>query len=244
MAKFGKWLGGGLGFTLGGPLGALAGFFLGSLLDEAKEMYDVHPSLDSHVETTRGDYIFSFLVLVSAVLKADGRILKSELDFVKEFLRHNFGDEDARKALKILQGLQNQHIPETEVCLQIKQYMDHSSRLQLVHFLYGIAAADGFIHPEEIKRIQQIAHSLGISGNDYHSMEAMFVHKIDWAYGVLGVNKEQTNEEIKKTFKRMAVKYHPDKVSYLGPEIQKAANVKFQKVNEAYQAICKERNMN
>jgi len=244
MAKFGKWIGGGLGFTIGGPLGALAGFALGSLLDEADKVFENNaPLSEGQAITTQGDYLFSLLVLVTAVLKADGKILKSELDYVKEFLRRNFGNEGAQQALRILHDLSSQNIPVTEVCQQIKLYMDYSSRLQLIHFLFGIAAADGLVHAEEIKLVEQIAMTLGISKNDYTSIEAMFVPKTDWAYDVLETKSVASDEEIKKAYRKMAVKYHPDKVSYLGEEVQKAANEKFQKLNEAYHAICKERNI-
>lgn len=244
MAKFGKWIGGGLGFTLGGPLGALAGFFLGSFFDEADQLFENQLPVSGQIKPTQGDYLFSLLVLVTAVLKADGKYLKSELNYVKAFFYKNFGEEGALQSLQILQKLREQEINKTEICLQIKQYMDHSSRLQLVHFLLGIASSDGNIDPAELLCIEQIAHLMGISENDYQSIEAMFVPKTDWAYSILEIEKNALPEEIKKAYRRMAVKYHPDKVSYLGPEIQKAANEKFQKVNEAYQVICKERNIN
>jgi DnaJ like chaperone protein len=244
MAKLGKWIAGGLGFTLGGPIGALAGFVLGSLFDEAENVFpQSSPYEGAQVRTSKGDYFFSLLVLVTAVLKADGKILKSELDYVKRFLRQNFGDEGAKEALGILHNLSNQNIPVTEVCQQIRQFMDYSSRLQLIHFLFGIAAADGLVHPDEISLAEQIAVNLGISKNDYISIESMFVPKTDWAYDVLEIKNSATEDEIKKAYRKMAVKYHPDKVSYLGEDVQKAANEKFQKLNEAYQVICKERNI-
>jgi DnaJ like chaperone protein len=244
LAKIGKWIGGGLGFTIGGPLGALAGFVLGSFFDEADVIFETQtPNSGGKIVTTQGDYLFSLLVLVTAVLKADGKILKSELDYVKEFLLRNFGEEGSRQALRILHDLSGQNIQVTQVCQQISQYMDYSSRLQLIHFLFGIAAADGLVHPEELKLIQHIALTLGVSENDYTSIEAMFVPKTDWAYDVLEIKNDATDEEIKKAYRRMAVKYHPDKVSYLGEDVQKAANEKFQKLNEAYQLISKERNI-
>jgi DnaJ like chaperone protein len=245
MIKLGKWIGGGLGFTLGGPLGALAGFMVGSLFDEADNVLpNSSQYTENHVLTTRGDYLFSLLVLVTAVLKADGKILKSELEYVKRFLRQNFGDEGAKEALGILHNLSTQNIPVTEVCQQIRQYMDYSSRLQLIHFLFGIAAADGLVNPDEIKLVEVIAINLGVSKNDYTSIESMFVPKTDWAYDVLEIKNVASEEEVKKAYRKMALKYHPDKVSYLGEDVQKAANAKFQKLNEAYRLICKERNIN
>lgn len=130
-----------------------------------------------------------------------------------------------------------------DVCHQIKNYMDYPGRLQLIHFLFGIAASDGEIHPEELKLIRNISINLGITSADYTSIEAMMIPKTDWAYDVLEISPTATEEEIKKAYRKMAVKYHPDKVSYLGEEVQQAASEKFKKVNEAYQLICKDRHI-
>jgi len=238
---FGKWIGSGLGWTLGGPIGALAGFVLGTLFDLSDKSEQVTKSYSQGMQTTPNDYLFSLLVLVSSVLNADGKIMKSELNYVKEFFKANFGADGAQNALRILQDLTRQKIPVTDVCHQIKSYMDYPSRLQLIHFLFGIAASDGQVHPEELKLIRHISISLGISSADYTSIEAMMIPKTDWAYDVLEIPAAATDEQVKKAYRKMAVKYHPDKVSYLGEEIQHAANEKFKKVNEAYQQISKER---
>ncbi len=240
---FGKWIGSGLGWTLGGPIGALAGFVLGTLFDLSDKSGTTSGTYPKGMKTTPNDYLFSLLVLVSAVVTADGKIMRSELNYIKEFFKANFGVEGAKNALKVLQDLTGQKIPVTDVCHQIKNYMDYPSRLQLIHFLFGIAAADGEIHPEELRLIRHISAQLGISQADYTSIEAMIIPKTDWAYAVLEIAPSATVEEVKKAYRKMAVKYHPDKVSYLGEEIQQAANEKFKKVNEAYQVICKEKNI-
>jgi DnaJ like chaperone protein len=238
---FGKWIGGTLGWTLGGPIGALAGFVLGTLFDISEKTDGNAKAYPAGMRTTPNDYLFSLLVLVSAVLKADGKIMKSELNYVKEFFKVNFGVEGAQNALKVLQDLTKQNIPVTDVCQQIKNYMDYPGRLQLIHFLFGIAASDGEIHPDELKLIRQISENLGITTADYTSIEAMMIPKTDWAYDVLEISSAASNEEVKKAYRKMAVKYHPDKVSYLGEEVQQAANEKFKKVNEAYNLISTER---
>jgi DnaJ like chaperone protein len=192
-------------------------------------------------QTTQGGYIMSLLVLVAAVMKADGKVLKSELDYTKQFFVRSFGTAAAGEAIKILRDLLNQNIPVTEVCQQIRKNMDHPSRLQLVHFLFGIADADGQIHETEHKLIKHIAEQMGISLKDYESIESMFVANTDAAYKILEVEPTATDDELKKAYRRMAVKYHPDKVHYLGEDVQKAAHEKFQKVNESWEIIKKQR---
>jgi DnaJ like chaperone protein len=183
----------------------------------------------------------SLLVLVAAVMKADGKVLKSELEYTKQFFVRSFGTAAAGEAVKILRDLLQQNIPVTDVCHQIRKNMDHPSRLQLLHFLFGIADADGLVHENEHKLIKHMAEQMGISQKDYESIEAMFVANTDAAYKILEVEPIATDDELKKAYRKMALKYHPDKVHYLGEDVQKAAHEKFQKVNEAWETIKKQR---
>lgn len=241
MAKFGKWITGGLGWAFFGPIGGILGFVVGSLFDGNEQQPRMIGSEYPPQQTTQGGYIMSLLVLVAAVMKADGKVLKSELDYTKQFFVRSFGNAAAGEAVKILRDLLNQNIPVTEVCQQIRKNMDHPSRLQLVHFLFGIADADGQVHETEHKLIKHIAEQMGISHKDYESIESMFVANTDAAYKILEIESTATDDELKKAYRRMAVKYHPDKVHYLGEDIQKAAHEKFQKVNEAWEIIKKQR---
>ena len=240
MAKFGKWITGGLGWAFFGPIGGIVGFVVGSMLDEGVPGQAAKPYQQGQ-PTTQGGYVMSLLVLVAAVMKADGKVLKSELDYTKQFFVRSFGTAAAGEAVKILRDLLNQNIPVTEVCIQIRHNMDHPSRLQLVHFLFGIANADGVVHESEHQLIRHIAQQMGISEKDYQSIEAMFVANTDAAYKILEAEPTATDEELKKAYRKMAVKYHPDKVHYLGEDVQKAAHEKFQKVNEAWEIIKKQR---
>jgi len=236
MGKFAKWIAGGLGWAFFGPIGGLLGFTLGSLFESAADKAVV-----GQRGTTTGAYAMSLLVLVATVMKADGKVLRSELEYVKKYFTQNFGREAAEEALIMLRDILKQHISIQDITLQIKQNLDYSSRLQLVHFLFGISVADGFTHPDEIKTIEIIASHLGISTKDKDSIKYMFVPKTDSAYKILEINRNATNEEVKRAYRNMAIKYHPDKVSYLGEDFQKMAKEKFQKVNKAYEQIKKER---
>ncbi|MFO7658202.1 MAG: TerB family tellurite resistance protein [Bacteroidales bacterium] len=236
MGKFGKWIGAGLGWTFGGPLGAILGFAFGSFIDISGENI-----LSEERKTTTGDFIVSLLTLIAGVMKADGRVLKSELDFVKTYFIQVFGRETALEALQMLKNILNQNIPLMEVCMQIKQRMDYSSRLQLIHFLFGLANADGHIDKSELRTIEEICGYLGITAADIESTKNMFVKSSEWAYKILELNPGASDEEVKKAYRMMAVKHHPDKVSYLGEDIKKQADEKFKKINEAYESIKKER---
>lgn len=182
-------------------------------------------------------------MLSAAVMKADSRIKKSELNFVKNFLLVNFGKEDTIKALKTLKDLLNKDINIDEVCNEIRISMPGASKLQLIHYLYGIAKSDGHLDQREINIIETISRKIGLTQSEYNSVKYMFVENNDSAYEILGVPKSATNDEIKKAYRQMAVKYHPDKVSHLGEDVQNAAKQKFQKLNDAYNKIKKERNI-
>jgi DnaJ like chaperone protein len=237
MAGFTKWIGGGLGWVFGGHIGGILGFAIGAVIDSVQvTKIDTMP-------TTAGDFMVSLLVLMAAVMKADGKVMKSELDYVKAYLMRTFGEDDANEALKLLKDILSKPIPLADVCEQIRSHVDYSSRLQLMHLLFGLALADGVVSKEELVTIEEICSRLGLNTADFNSIKSMFIEEIDWAYKVLEIEQSASNDEIKKAYRQMALKYHPDKVAYLGDDIRNSATDKFKKVNEAYEKVKKERGM-
>ncbi|MBT8310686.1 MAG: DnaJ domain-containing protein, partial [Flavobacteriaceae bacterium] len=91
------------------------------------------------------------------------------------------------------------------------------------------------------RQIYTISGYLGISSRDFESIKAMFYSSRDNAYKILEVSKKATDDEVKKAYRKMAKKYHPDKVAHLGKEHQKGAEEKFKQVQRAYEQIQKER---
>ena len=226
---------GSLGWAFGGPIGGILGvIFAGSNEKKYRQVK----------QSQSGDFMVSLLVLFAKVMKADGKLLKSELDYVKSFLKRNLSRTQAQVFIKMFQEILKQEYSTAEVCRQIQRSMDHPSRLELMHVLFGLSASDGEIHPEEVKVIYTISGYLNISNKDYESIKAIFIKDMDSSYKILEINSDASDSEVKKAYRKMAVKYHPDKVAHLGKEIQNTAEEKFKAVSDAYTEIKKQRNIN
>lgn len=248
-----KWIGGVIGWATGGFLGSIIGYAIGSAVDNAISGQQANGGWQeaqqgrtrgSRPVTQEGDFGVSLLVLSASVMKSDNRVVKAELDFVKAFFVKNFGVVKAGEYILLLRDLLAKEYDMRAACQQIKLFMDHASRVQLLHYLFGLSMADGEAHPKEIETIRAMASWLGISTADHDSIKAMFIKDKESPYKILELTPEASNEDIKKAYKKMAVKYHPDKVSHLGEDVQKAANEKFKEVNQAYETLKKARGMN
>jgi DnaJ like chaperone protein len=263
--SFAKWIGGAIGWSFGGPIGAIIGLALGSVIDglasgkgtpllgewetgnrrqnrRRQPNYRREPQRRrQRPQTQPGDFEVSLLILASIVIKADGKQDQKELDYVRKYFVQMYGKDRANHAFKLFKNIVSQNVSTRQVSMQIKQMMDHSSRLQLLHFLFGIAKSDGMVTEDEIRQIYTISGYMGISSRDFESIKAMFYNSRENAYKILEVSKNATDDEIKKAYRRMAKKYHPDKVGHLGKEHQKGAEEKFKQVQQAYETIQKER---
>tara|TARA_X000001036_G_scaffold404875_1_gene412460 strand:+ start:307 stop:1041 length:735 start_codon:yes stop_codon:yes gene_type:complete len=234
---------GGLGWVFAGPIGAILGYTYASINQQNQSWNQQSNNSSYRMKTKPGDFVISVMVLLAKVMKADGKLLKSELDYVKTFLKQQFGVEQTRELMSVFKDILEQDYPLRDVCRQIQKSMDHPSRLELIHILYGLSASDGDIHPKEVIIIKSIANYLNISNRDYESIRATFANDREAPYRILEVSQNASDNEIKRSYRKMATKYHPDKVSHLGEEMQKLAKEKFQAVNDAYQQIKKERNI-
>ena len=247
MGCFTKIILTGLGWAFGGPIGGIIGYALGSLFSGYRPSV-MRSEVNEHFGNTeeKRDFNVTLLVLSAAVMKADGNVKKSELDFVKRFFLQNFGQERAENYIKMLREILDKDYDIYDVSRQVGQYMNYSSRLQLLHYLFGIAASDGFVSNAEIDVVHTISMYMGLSEMDYQSIKAMFVKEVnvsDNAYKILGIEASASDEEVKKAYREMAKKNHPDLVNNLGEEVRQAAEKKFQEINEAYETIKKQRGM-
>lgn len=246
MANFSKWIGATLGWTFGGPIGGVLGFVLGSVIDGVKfEQIDIdYQQKGTKPQTQSGDFEVSLLILSAIVIKADGKADKREQEFVRRQFISMYGKTRANNAFKLFNEIiRKDNISARQVSLQIRRFMDHPSRLQLLHFLFNIAKSDGYVNDLEEQKIRQIAGYLGINHRDYDSIKAMFYDSSDANYKILEISKTATDDEVKKAYRKMAKKFHPDKVRHLGKEHQKGAEEKFKRIQKAYEAIQSDRGL-
>ena len=243
MAGWTKWLWGGLGWAMFGPIGGIMGYSLGSMSENAQGFRSSYQGYSGGITTQAGDFGAAMLILFAAVMKADNELKKSELEYVKKFFIQQFNIQYAKERMRLFREILKQDLSLRDVCLQIKTHMDLPSRLQMVHILFGLSQADGHVHPLEVKIIHTISDYLGVSVKDFESIQAMFYKDTIAAYKILEIDPNAKDTEVKKAYRKMAAKFHPDKVHHLGVEFQKMAEEKFKTLNDAYTQIKKERSI-
>ena len=190
-----------------------------------------------------GKFAASLLALIAAVMKADGPVVKSELDYVKQFLKQNFGDKDAVKALALLNQMRKQKIPTDEACTYVNSHLDQSSKLQFIHFLYNLANIDGIISDAEQKMLKKISTDLRVRVSDERTIGWIDVQEKEkiMAYATLGINRTDSILDVKKAYRTLANKYHPDKVAFLDENQRRDAKDQFQRLTGAYEIIKKDK---
>lgn len=240
----GKWIVGALGWAMFGPIGGILGYYFTSKFEQLSEAAAAFQNSTIRNQEQRNSFLVSFLVsllvLSAAVVKADGKATSQEIATLRSFFATNFGPQAAAEAENIVKELISKDFNIHEVCDQVRANMNYSQRLQLFQFLVSLGACDGLIQ-SEVNTLEAIAASLRLSKEDSDSIFAIYRPNNDSNYRILEIDPSASNEEVKKAYRKMAVKYHPDKVATLGEDVQKAAEVKFKAVAQAYEAICKER---
>ncbi len=222
----------------------MAGFVLGSIIDSLagnKTKFSTTFNTGGN-QVTPADFELNLLSLASLVIKADGSVTQQELDYVRQYFVQSYGRDRANATFKVFNEMvDKREISAERICSVLRQRMRYESRIQVIHFLFSIANADGTVSTLEVEEINRIANFLGVNYREYESVKAMFFKNPDSAYKILEIESTATEAEIKSAYRTMVKKYHPDKLQNLDEAYQKGGEEKFKKVQEAYEQLQKER---
>lgn len=239
-----KWFIALLGYSIFRLPGAIIGFLLGSFIDSLNKSGGSSTIFGdmTRQQVSPADFELNLLSLCSLVIKADGNVSQREMDYVRQYFVATYGKDKANAIFRTFNDINKKHqISAQRICTYLNQRTRYEVRLQLLHFLFGIAQADGSISKPEINKIREIAGYLRVAIRDFESIMAMFVKSADNAYKILEIGKTASNDEIKKAYRTMAKKYHPDRVNTENEAIKRGAEEKFKEVQKAYEQIQKER---
>lgn len=240
-----KWIGAVLGYTYLRFGGAVLGYFVGSMIDGLmKQSSNISFKTSSYRTMESNQFELNLLALAAMVIKADKKVEEKELRFVRNYFIANYGTDYAA----IIFSRFNKEIKKeaqdlSKIARLFVTSTPYNTRLQIVHFLFGIANADGSVSQPEINKIEQIAAALGIRRIDIESVKAMFIQQAGNAYKILEIDSNATDAEVKKAYRTMAKKHHPDKLTTVDQALKKGAQEKFQQVQAAYEKIQKERGL-
>lgn len=266
MSWIGKLIGGLFGLMLAGPIGMLAGIFVGHQFDKA--FYRHLMGRGHHAEAQQAFFTATFKIM-GHVAKADGRISEDEIRVARAIMqRMGLNEEQRRKAIELFtEGKQ----PDFNLQQALQELIAacHQSRPLLQMFLeiqLQAAMADGGLSAKKKAVLQHICQQLGFSPISMFAFEDFFNTQRNYqyrgsysgggaatppkpplsdAYSILGIDKAATNAEVKRAYRRSMSQNHPDKLVAKGlpEEMMKMATEKTQKIQAAYEQICTARGM-
>jgi DnaJ like chaperone protein len=204
------------------------------------------------------DDLFSkyLLLLVAATIDSDKKKTQSELSYISKALAEHYSFKQVDGMVKFIEkSIEKGLIDIKKICTVIRHDYDIGAKVQLMHLLIGIATADGMLMKSEKGILKDIAMYMRIPFSTYTSLYKMFHFRHEGferekrrksyssslrladAYTILELDLNATVEQIKKAYRKMALKHHPDRVIQLGPDYQKSAKEKFQTISDAYEYI-------
>lgn len=253
MGWFGKFTFGSLGLFFGGPLGAIAGAALGHHLVDKKENdlnRTIHarqgPSL-GHAEQVQAAYFVSMFSILGKLAKIDGVVTQHEIAVVEQFINSlPVPDREKQFARQVFNEAKDSSYGIEDFAIQLCQITKKQpgALLSFFEILFQVVAADGTFHADEEAALKRIQGIFRISDQQFNSIKAVYFKDLDLYYKRLNCTPENSNQEIKSTYKKLVKDFHPDTIVSKGlpEEFMHFATKRFRETKEAYEKIRQERN--
>ncbi|HWB62508.1 MAG TPA: TerB family tellurite resistance protein, partial [Chitinophagales bacterium] len=175
------------------------------------------------------------------LIKIDGRVTHAEIDFTEQFLNAHFEQEYSAQRSQILNHCLQKEYDLNVVCGQIRSYTELGTRIQVVRFLFELAMCDGALNERENFFIFKIAGYLNVNDVDFRKIKGEHHTQTVSVYEVLGARKDMQFAEIRTLYRKLVLKYHPDRNKDLSESEKQKMAAKFREVHEAYEKIKAER---
>ena len=197
---------------------------------------------------SRNRFVWLLVHILMHTAKIDGRITKDEIQTIHRFFQYNlhYNQTQMLWVKEIIKEATSSSPSLDSLLEEFKSTFAYEPRLILLELVFQILYTKKDVPEDELQIARRIAAYLAISAYDQRTIEARFKYghqytaapgrdKVDRHYATLGLNKGASMEEIKKAYRKLSMKYHPDKVRHLGEEFQKIAEEKMKEINGAYE---------
>jgi DnaJ like chaperone protein len=192
-------------------------------------------------------FVWLLVQILMHIAKIDGEITKDEVQTIQRFFQYNLHYTQTKMlwVKELIKEATGSTTPLESLLEEFKNTFAYEPRLILLELVYQVLYTKGSVPESELDIARFIARYLEISAYDQRTIEAKYQYHNrqsaarsgDMAaqyYAVLGLDQGASADEIKQAYRKLSMKYHPDKVRHLGDEFQKVAEEKMKEINAAY----------
>jgi len=246
VSWFGKMTFGSLGLFLGGPLGAIIGVTLGHHFVDKKAEHSQGNAVPLQSEQAQAAYFVCIFSILGKIAKADGVVTSDELAVVDDFINGmKISETEKQFAKQVFNEAKNSSYSVEDFASQFYQINSGQPAvlLSFLDVLFRVAAADKVFHPSEEDALNRVKNIFRISDKQFNDIKSVYFTDVDRYYKLLNCSLDSSNEEIKKSYKKLVRDFHPDTIVSKGlpEEFSEFASSRFREIQEAYEKVRKER---
>ena len=209
------------------------------------QLYINNHKQNKKTEKIASHFLRDIVTLMAMMSGADGHVSPEEVKIVKSFLTDMMGLEKDQLSEAIAIFNSAKSTPDSfdfyADSLFSRFRNDKDELLAILDLLFSVAIADGVLSAEEELLLLEVESIFGIEGEAYSYFKDQSNETgksgEEYYFDVLGLSYNATQKEIKAEYRRLVMKFHPDRVEHLGEGFAKEAVIKMQEINEAYEYL-------